>query len=819
MYYLVAGRWFSAPDFTGPWTFATPSLPEDFKKIPLEHDRSRVLASVPGTDQAAEAVLIAQIPQTARVNKKETKAPEVAFQGEAEFAPIEQTGVQRAVNTDKDIFKVGDLFYMCYQGVWFSGKSATGPWEVADSVPEQIYQIPPSSPSHHVTYVTIEDDDDDEWVTFAAAAGYTGMMVAWGCTMWGTGWYYPPYYGFGGYYPYLLPALPDLRVLGVVQPVDRRATDAAPASTVRTAAPASAPATTRAPAPTHAAPPPTDLTARAASRTPTTRAPAPMPQRGRARTSTAAGARPPCSAATTGPRPTATRTTATGTTTRTIRTDEGAGAVRRGAGGGAVAAGQGGNVYAGNDGNVYRREGGNWQKYDNGNWSNTPNQPGDRPRPTTTDRTAAERPQATTGQRSPQDRQTMDQLNRDSRARAEGTQRTRDSGNYRSRGSSSPRPGSYGGGGGRAAAAAAEADAGDDTTPNTASCAACCSRLAIASAAGAQTRVDVIAAEQARKAAEATPYVPSSAERWVVTARNEFLTDPSGFYPFFGSVYSGGGFTLGAGYRQFYGDRTHWDVKGLYSVKNYKLIELSTDSWGHAQRTARSARAASAGATRPRSRSTASASTARRTRSELPDEAGLRRRRRAAAVRRGSTVFGAGVTYEDFTLESGHRDRHRRSKTCYTPGDRAGPRRQPDLSPHDGLRRHRLAAVAGLRAARRPLRGHVPQLRRPRRHLQLRSRRRRDRAAHPDPARELGHLAARPPADDARRRRRRCRTSCCRRSAAAARCAAIRSWRFRDRHSLLMSGEWRWIPNRLGARHGDLLRRRQGRAAAGTTSA
>ena len=93
VYYLVAGRWFSAPDFKGPWTFATPSLPEDFKRIPLEHDRSRVLASVPGTEQAAEAVLIAQIPQTARVNKKEAKAPDVAFQGEAQFAPIEQTTV------------------------------------------------------------------------------------------------------------------------------------------------------------------------------------------------------------------------------------------------------------------------------------------------------------------------------------------------------------------------------------------------------------------------------------------------------------------------------------------------------------------------------------------------------------------------------------------------------------------------------------------------------------------------------------------------------------------------------------------------------
>ena len=73
LYYLVAGRWFQASGPDGPWTFATPSLPEDFQKIPLEHPRSRVLASVPGTQQAAEAILLAQIPQTARVNKKEAE--------------------------------------------------------------------------------------------------------------------------------------------------------------------------------------------------------------------------------------------------------------------------------------------------------------------------------------------------------------------------------------------------------------------------------------------------------------------------------------------------------------------------------------------------------------------------------------------------------------------------------------------------------------------------------------------------------------------------------------------------------------------------
>ena len=188
--------------FTGPWTFATLTLPDDFKNIPLEHPRSRVLAAVPGTSQAVDAVLLAQVPQTARVNKKTLKAPEVAYAGEPQFVADTKTTppVERAVNTDKDILKVGDLYYMCFQGVWFVSKAPTGPWEVTGSVPEQIYEIPVSSPAYNVTYVTVEDDDDDG-VVFAAAAAYTGVMIAWGCAVWGTGYYYPPYYYGGGYYP------------------------------------------------------------------------------------------------------------------------------------------------------------------------------------------------------------------------------------------------------------------------------------------------------------------------------------------------------------------------------------------------------------------------------------------------------------------------------------------------------------------------------------------------------------------------------------------------------------------------------------------
>ena len=97
----------------------------------------------------------------------------MAYQGDPKFEPIEKTKVEHAVNTDKDIIKFGDLYYLCFQGVWFMSKSPSGPWEVAASVPKEIYAIPVSSPAHNVTYVTVveDDDDDDEWVTFATVAG------------------------------------------------------------------------------------------------------------------------------------------------------------------------------------------------------------------------------------------------------------------------------------------------------------------------------------------------------------------------------------------------------------------------------------------------------------------------------------------------------------------------------------------------------------------------------------------------------------------------------------------------------------------------
>ena len=62
-YYLVTGRWFKAKNLKGPWLAATGKLPNDFAKIPSDHEKGSVLVSVPNTEDAKAAVLMSAVPQ------------------------------------------------------------------------------------------------------------------------------------------------------------------------------------------------------------------------------------------------------------------------------------------------------------------------------------------------------------------------------------------------------------------------------------------------------------------------------------------------------------------------------------------------------------------------------------------------------------------------------------------------------------------------------------------------------------------------------------------------------------------------------------
>ncbi|MFO1325316.1 MAG: hypothetical protein U1F15_14820 [Burkholderiales bacterium] len=202
-YYLVSGRWFSAASLDGPWTFATASLPPDFARIPANGPRGFVLVSVPGTPQAQEALLEAQIPQQATLSKGSAKV-DVVYAGPPQFAPIPGTPMSYAVNTSFNVIQTADGYFSCYQGAWFAAPAPAGPWTLTPTVPAVIYTIPPSSPLYPCTFVRVYASSPDT-VTYGYTSGYTMSYVSAGVVVYGTGYYYPPYLypaPIPIYYPY-----------------------------------------------------------------------------------------------------------------------------------------------------------------------------------------------------------------------------------------------------------------------------------------------------------------------------------------------------------------------------------------------------------------------------------------------------------------------------------------------------------------------------------------------------------------------------------------------------------------------------------------
>jgi hypothetical protein len=196
-YILISGRWFQSATLDGPWTFVNAAeMPADFAKIPRANPKATVLASVPGTAEAKEALIANSIPQTATITRSEAKLS-VQYDGEAKFEPIEGTALSYARNTSAAVIKLSESEYYCVEaGVWFKAASPQGPWAVADKVPSPIYEIPPSSQLYYVTYVKVYNSTPD-LVYVGYTPGYYGTVVSANTTtvVYGTGWYYPPYIG------------------------------------------------------------------------------------------------------------------------------------------------------------------------------------------------------------------------------------------------------------------------------------------------------------------------------------------------------------------------------------------------------------------------------------------------------------------------------------------------------------------------------------------------------------------------------------------------------------------------------------------------
>jgi hypothetical protein len=197
-YVLLAGRWYQSKSFDGPWTWVSGTeVPKDFTRIPPDHPKASVLVFIPGTEQAKEAAIANQIPQTAEVKRSQAKLS-VTYDGPPQFRPIEGTSMEYAVNTSSEVILAAGRYYAVHNGVWFVADVPTGPWAVADYIPSEIYSIPPSNPLYHDRFVYIYGATPDI-VYVGYTPGYLGAFLWDGTVVFGTGWWYP---GWTGMYWY-----------------------------------------------------------------------------------------------------------------------------------------------------------------------------------------------------------------------------------------------------------------------------------------------------------------------------------------------------------------------------------------------------------------------------------------------------------------------------------------------------------------------------------------------------------------------------------------------------------------------------------------
>jgi hypothetical protein len=196
---LLSGRWYTSGSLTGGWHYvASNSLPADFAKIPEGSPKDNVLASVAGTDAAREAIMDAQVPQTAKVDRK-TANTSVTYNGDPQFAPLEGTDMQYATNTSNSVIEDHGVYYTVDNGVWFQAPGPNGPWTVATDRPDEVERIPPTSPLYNTKYVYIYDVTPD-YVYMGYTPGYLNTYIYGPTVVYGTGFYYNPWFD-GFYYP------------------------------------------------------------------------------------------------------------------------------------------------------------------------------------------------------------------------------------------------------------------------------------------------------------------------------------------------------------------------------------------------------------------------------------------------------------------------------------------------------------------------------------------------------------------------------------------------------------------------------------------
>ena len=318
------------------------------------------------------------------------------------------------------------------------------------------------------------------------------------------------------------------------------------------------------------------------------------------------------------------------------------------------------------------------------------------------------------------------------------------------------------------------------------------------SGAPAETRAAALAREKSEKTKALRVYEPSKAEKWLDRAETMLLTGGLRWHPFFDSAYSGGGFTLGAGYRRFVSPYNTVDLRGSLTFSGYKRVEAEflaprlfnrrgvlsvIGGWREATQVG----FYGIGTAQTSSGDRANYSF---TQPYVAGQINVWPTRKSVRRRRRSRILDVGARAGKRDGSVGRGDLH--------AGNASWPWCQANLPARGRVGGARLADVARLLAPRRRLWGHGPRLRRPQR----------------------AHSASAGSTTTPFSTSRCCETPGCSRCTPAIETTytgddeqipffmlpalgggsslrGFASWRFRDNHSLLMQAEWRVLANRF----------------------
>ena len=150
LYLCHQGTWLTNTLLEGDWAWAT-TLPADFANLPDGRNWDRTRECLPEhLDQPT--VPTSHPPRVFYTNEP---AELLLTDGAATWTAIGDDGLSYADNSDQELFRVDEAYYVLYSGRWFTAAELDGPWVRARELPAEFQAIPAedSEVPHEMSYV------------------------------------------------------------------------------------------------------------------------------------------------------------------------------------------------------------------------------------------------------------------------------------------------------------------------------------------------------------------------------------------------------------------------------------------------------------------------------------------------------------------------------------------------------------------------------------------------------------------------------------------------------------------------------------------